>query len=41
MCIKNVKTRNNKYKISNGNFAKYQYRVDVQGYEVIEVDMYI
>jgi hypothetical protein len=34
----------NKYTMSKDNLAMYtgyQYRVDVQGYEVIEVDVYI
>ena len=34
---------NNKYTMSNNLpvYTVYTYRVDVQGYEVIEVDMYI
>jgi hypothetical protein len=38
-----IRTKN-KYKMSNNKlviYTGYQYRVDVQGYEVIEVDMYI
>jgi hypothetical protein len=34
----------NEYTMSNYNLAiytGYQYRVDVQGYKIIEVDMYI
>jgi hypothetical protein len=40
---KNDNTRN-KYTMNNDTLAKYtgyKYRVDVQGYGVIEVDMYV
>jgi hypothetical protein len=44
MSDKQITTQRNKHTMSNDNLAiytGYQYRVHVQGYEVIEVDMYM